>query len=151
PAPPLVPYTTLFRSDVGDRGHHAYRHELRRVVRELAEQVLIDDERPGSGGEQGIAVGLGLVDELGADVAARARAIFDQYRLPPLRPELLGEDAGQQIGAASRGIRHDDPDRPRRAGLRVRGWSECEPESERGGKQEAANHVYSSVSATFYR
>jgi len=79
--------------------------------------VRRDAER-GIGEEQRVAVGRGARDRLGADVAARARAVLDDHRLAELGLELRLQDAGDEVDQAAGRIRHDNGDRPRGKALR---------------------------------
>src|SRR2546422_8141894 len=98
PRSTLFPYTTLFRSHVGDRDHDAYRHELRRVEGEIPIQARIDNERRRRRRQQRVAVGLGLEDVLRADVAGGARAILHDDGLAPLERQLLADNAPNEVG-----------------------------------------------------
>ena len=57
------------------------RETLLRVVRQALEEAGVHDERVG-GHEQGVAVGRGAGDLLGADVAAGARLVLDDDGCP---------------------------------------------------------------------
>jgi hypothetical protein len=89
----------------------ALRAELERVVRQLGVEVLVDDQRRRRRREQRVAVGIGLVGGLAADVAARARAVFDDDGLSPFARQELGHDARHGIGGPAGREWHDDLDR----------------------------------------
>ena len=108
----------IHQQHVRDRGDHAHRHELRRVVPELRIEQPVDHQRRRRRGEQRVAVGLGLVRRGRADVAGGARPVVDDHRLAPLLRQLLADVARQQIGAAAGRERHDDAHRLLRPLLR---------------------------------
>jgi len=70
-------------------------------------QALVDDDRAGRGEEQRVAVRRGPGDELGAEVAACARAVLHDHGLAPLRMQLLGRQARERVAAAA-GLEGDD-------------------------------------------
>ena len=77
--------------------HQRHRSKVpRRVVRDLADQG-IDDEASRPDRKQRIAIGRGLGDEVGADVAARARTVLDEERLSPGLRELLGDQTHDDV------------------------------------------------------
>ena len=53
-----------------------------------------------------------------AERAAGTTAIVDHHRLAQALVELLAEHAADNVGAAARRVRHDEPDRPGRERLR---------------------------------
>jgi hypothetical protein len=53
-----------------------------------------------------------LRDRIGADVAARARTVFNDHLLIPYFAELLREYTSCEVRAAARGVRHDDAHGP---------------------------------------
>ena len=80
-------------------------------------QARIHRDR-GIGHHQRVAVGRSLRDRVHADDAAAARPVLDHHRLAePLADQRL-DDAREIVGAAARAERNDQPDRPRRIGLR---------------------------------
>ena len=68
--------------------------------------------------QQRVAVCRRSGDELGADIARRARPVVDDDLLAPCFGELLAEQACEQIGAAARRVRHDPAHRLHREVLR---------------------------------
>ena len=72
----------------------------------------------GGDGQQGVAVGIGFGDDLGADIAAGAGAVVDDDRLAPFARQPIGDDARHDIGGAAGGKRHDEFHRARRIILR---------------------------------
>ena len=93
-------------------GHVGNLHDgnevLERVVTHLLVKRLIDRDGAYRVDDQRIAVGRGAHHRLGADIAAAARAVLDDERLPQLFSELLRDAARQQIGGAARGEGDDD-------------------------------------------
>jgi len=63
----------------------------------------------------------GLGGDLGAEHAAGAAAIIDHDRLTQARTKFLAEHTGDNVGAAARRIRDNEPNRP--IGKCVRGPS----------------------------
>jgi len=58
------------------------------------------------------AVGRGLGDRVGADIAARARAVLDHDLLAETGAELLRDDPRDDVGAAAGREGDDQADRP---------------------------------------
>ena len=94
--------------DVGHQRQHADRHELGPVVGQRLVEVVVDRQGAGRAAQQGVAVGLGAPDDLGADIAARAGAVIDDHRLSPGGGELLADQAAQNVGRAAGREGHDD-------------------------------------------
>ena len=90
--------------------------------------------RAGVGEPERIAVRLGTRDLLGADAAAAADAVLDHELLAEPLAELLRDDAGDGVGAAAGGERHDEADRPLRP-ARVRGLRQHCVGGEQPGQQ----------------
>ena len=90
----------------------------RRIEAELGKEALADHQRPLRRGEQRVAVGLGAIDDLGAEILRGARPVLDHHRLAEFRRQMLGEDARHQIAVGAGRQRHDDADRAGRIGLR---------------------------------
>jgi hypothetical protein len=76
-----------------------------------------------------------------ADAATCASHILDDDRLAEKRLHPLGEIARDDVGRASRGIGHDDGDRPRRIGLR-----HCDP---RDGRKRGSTRCQMQKLATW--
>ena len=74
----------------------------------------------GRGEYQRVAVGLGLGDLGGADIAPGAGLVLDQDALPEPRRQPLRHDTRNRVAGAARTERHHELDRPRRVGLRCR-------------------------------
>ena len=109
---------------VGSPRHQRHRSKVPpRVVRDLADQG-IDDEASRPDRKQRIAIGRRLSDEVGADVAAGARTVLDDERLPPGLRELLGDQTHDDVVRPAGGERHDDPHGPGGVVLRMRTQTE---------------------------
>ncbi len=95
-----------------EAGHQPDRAEVAvGVVGQLLEQSRVEDEGAVIGGEDGLAVRLGLGSGSRTDVGGTARAVLDHHRLPQLRRHRLTQDAGQRVGAAASGVGDDPFDR----------------------------------------
>ena len=86
---------------VGHAGHHDDRNELAWIKFQVWIEVLIDDQRRWRRSEQGVAVGIGLRHDFGADIAAGAGVVFDDHRSPPFARQPLREDARHHIGGTA--------------------------------------------------
>ena len=87
------------------------------VVRRVAEDVRVGDETV-EHRQQRVAVGRRLGHGVGADDAAGAGAIVDDYRLAEHFRELRRDRARDDVGDAARRRRHDHADRFGRVILR---------------------------------
>jgi hypothetical protein len=67
--------------------------------------------RAGIGEPERVAVGVRVRDLASTDTAAAADAVFDHERLAQALAKLLRHQPGDDIGAAARRERHDEPDR----------------------------------------
>ena len=115
----------LHRADAGFRVRHQHvvdKRDLRHadevaqgVVRQLL-QVRGRHERRRVD-RKGVAVGRALREQVGADRAARAPAVVDHHRLPPLLGELAPEHPADDVERAARRERHDQP---HRSGRKIR-------------------------------
>jgi len=95
------------------------RHEiLVDVVRQLREHVRIHRERADVADDDRVAVRLGARDLLHRDVACSARLVVDDHLLAERLRHLRRHRARDDLGAAARRERHDEPHRLRRPGLR---------------------------------
>ena len=83
--------------DIGHRANQRERHKLKRFVGELSIQALVDRERSRRAQQQRVTVRLGLVGQIGADIAAGAGPILDHDRLLPSCLQLLANDASQHV------------------------------------------------------
>ena len=114
--------------EVGRRmgGEHVRRIHRQRDRREIAlgierhflEQAGVDQQRIVPDHER-VAVGLGLGDRAGGDVAAAARPVVDDHPVRPTLAQPLRQDAGERIEAAARCRGHHDAHRPRGIVLRL--------------------------------
>ena len=86
---------------------------LQRVVVETLAEQRRGHERPLDREQQGVAVGLGLRDDTGAEVAAGPRSVVDDDRLSERLAERLGDQAGDEVGRAAGWKWHDELDWPR--------------------------------------
>ena len=71
---------------------------------------------PGGAEQQRVAVGLGLVGEIGPDIAAGPGLVLDHDRLAPFGLQPLADDARQDVVDAAAGERDDEFDRAGRVG-----------------------------------
>jgi hypothetical protein len=102
---------TLPSETLGDR-----REVLDRIERQLGEQHGVVHVRRHRRDHEGVAVGRGLGDDVGALDGVRARDRVDEDLLAePLR-QLLGEDAVEDVDRAAGFERRDEADRLRRPG-----------------------------------
>ena len=106
----------------GDRDDVAQR-----VERGVHLHRITDDHVAHGAGHQRIAVGLGLLQLAQAQHPVGAGPVLDDDGLAELCPQSLSHQPRRQVGDAGRRERDDQPDRPRRVGLRGGG----------GGKEEA--------------
>ena len=88
-----------------------------RVDLDVFEQVRIDDHRPLVRHQHRIAVGIRLRDLLSRQISAGRPVVLDDDLLAELLGDALRHDAGDGIGAAAGGVRHQQPDRLRRISL----------------------------------
>src|SRR5438309_5597153 len=101
----------MYGQHVRHAAQQRYRREVaRRVVRKLCvhprvHRVRADDQT------DGVAVGRRLGDRIGADDAARAGLVLDEYRLADGLGHLGGDDAREHIGCPAGWERRNDADR----------------------------------------
>ena len=74
----------------------------------------VDDQGRIESEKKGMPVRRGLGDELGADIAARTAAVFNDYRLTQGTRQPFGDRARTRIGCTTGTERDDEPDRPGR-------------------------------------
>ncbi len=113
---------------VGRGGDQRKRNELLRLVGELPIERLVDRKRPGRAHQQRVAVGLGMIGGIGADIAAGAGLVLHHHRLAPLGRQLVAEDARQHVIGAAAGEGDDETDGTGgEGGLREdgRGYEDC--------------------------
>ena len=110
--------------DIGHIRHHADTDKS--PARVKARVGIQDGVHPlcGHGAkEQGIAIGLGLGGGHGADIAARAGAVFHPNRLSQMPRHTLSGKAAHDVGDAARRIGHDDAQGlVRKGALGMNGW-----------------------------
>ena len=99
--------------------HHGGDLEAGRIEIELLVERAIDRQRRRRRRQQRVAVRRGLIHDLGADIATRARVVLDDERLAETRMQLVGDDAGRGVDAAARRDVDDDLHRPGRVILRA--------------------------------
>ena len=140
----------MHHEDVRHRDAEQHRREtLERLVGHLLHvrqhrqhRVIADQE--------GVAVGRGLCDRVGADDACGARAVLDHDSCGVARlAELLLEQPHQLVADAGRRGRHDELDRLRRivVGERWRGEARGQQcNAERGAKAHADHEILPAVS-----
>jgi hypothetical protein len=68
---------------LGTRPHDHNRHELQWIEVQVRIKVLVDDQRAGRRCQQRVPVGVGFGGHFGADIAAGAGTVLDDYRLAP--------------------------------------------------------------------
>src|SRR5712691_8710014 len=120
--------------DVGlDRHQRDRREVLHRIVAEAAVQALIGRENAVVAEEPGGAVGRALRDELGGDVAARARPVLDHHLLAPKAGELLAQGAREDVARTSGGEADDEAHRLPRPALGTGSARKRESDEQGGG------------------
>ena len=103
------------REQQGKARHQPDRLEiLGRIVGQLLEQGGVEDQRAVVGGEDCIAVGLGLGCRRTADIGRTAGLVLDHQRLAERRRHRLCQDAGERVRAAASRIGPDPGDGPLR-------------------------------------
>ena len=104
------------------------RDVLLRVVGQLGEQQRVDGERPADADADDRAVGLGLGDRVGAEIAAGARLVLHHESAARIfLAELIGDQPRHRVGRRAGAERHIDVHGLGRPALRLRG--------ERGAEQ----------------
>ena len=84
----------------------------------LLEHVHVGGDRVPAGDQDRVAVGLGACDELGRDIAERARLVLDDDGAAHQRAHLVGEVPHDDVGAAAGREAADEVHVLRRVGLR---------------------------------
>jgi hypothetical protein len=97
------------------------REIAQRIVADLGIDERADDGERQRGDDEVVAVGLGIGDGLHADYAAGAGARLDEELLLEHAGEVIGDDAGKNVGGAARREGIDDAHRTRRPFVRRRG------------------------------
>src|SRR5258705_3456342 len=82
-------------------GHHDNRLELLRIKSEFRVEILVDDQRWRGRRKQRVTIGRRMIDELGADVAGSAGAVFDHHRLSPFARQPVSDKPRNGIGGAT--------------------------------------------------
>jgi hypothetical protein len=125
----LTGQARMHREHVGREQDQADRREvLARAVGHAGEQVRRNCQGAHVDQQQGVAILLGLGDQVGADIAAGAGLVLDHDRLADGVLQLRADEARQDVRGPARRERHDDPDRLGE-GL-SRGAAGCEAQSE---------------------
>jgi hypothetical protein len=98
-------------SNVG-RGHRERdRSEVaHRVVAQVLEQRRVDREHADRADQEGVAVGVGLGDELGGDGAVGTGLVLDHRGLAEEFLELRADGASDDVGGAAGDERNHHPD-----------------------------------------
>jgi len=104
-------FVRIDQQRIGDLRRHHDRLEFGRIECEVRIQILVHHQRRRRRRQQRIAVRSGFINELGADIAARAGVIFDDHRLAPFAREPFGENARDGVGGSAGREWHDDLDR----------------------------------------
>jgi hypothetical protein len=90
------------------------REIAQRVERHAAVEMWIDRDLAVRKQPYRVAVGRRLGDQLGGDVAVRARPVLDDHRLAERLRQLLRQHARRDVGRAAGRDRNDEADRARR-------------------------------------
>ena len=106
--------------DVGEDDRLEIRH---RVIGQLLEDELVGRVAR-SHDHEVVAVGRTLGDKIGSEIVRSARLVLDDHRLAHGHGHLVGDEPRDGVDGATRGGRHDNPDRPRGIGLRTRAASD---------------------------
>ncbi len=112
----------------------------------------IDGQRPVRADQQRVAVRLRVRDELSADAAASAAAIFHDNRLVQLLRHLVADQAADDVGITPGRERHDHVDRPVRIGGEgaLRQQSDDRRQTEAGDEGATRDgHAVSSLTVAF--
>ena len=111
----------VHHQSIGHQREHGDGHKLGRVVIELGVEAHIDRQGRRWRSHQGVAIGLGIEEHFGCDVARSARLVFNHDRLPQLAGQGFRDQAGEQVGTAACRVGHQNLDgflRPGRRALR---------------------------------
>ncbi len=114
--------------DVHDQRNGGDARHRRGVADEVEIQMLIKrgiDRVRRHGQQQRVAIRRRLDDQLGADVGAGARPIFNDERLTELFRQPLADQPPDDVGRTSGRHGHDHAHRPRRISLRPRDARQC--------------------------
>src|SRR5262245_48320189 len=98
------------------------QRNARDVANEIESEIAIErgvDRVRNVGIQERISIGRRLHDDLGADIAPRARTVFNHERLAEAIRQGLRDQTRADIGRPARRIAHDQTHRPRRIGLRI--------------------------------
>ena len=131
PGDELLPRLRTARRTRGDRelkgGAQRNRREVvDRVVADAPGGMRHDRHGPDRHHHDGRAVWRRILHRLGRDAADRARPIVDDHRLTQRVLELVGDDAGDDVGRPSGGEADDDAHRFVELVLRARSRSETD-------------------------
>ena len=110
------------RIDHHDMGQPHDARDRGDVADEIEVELVVERRRVGGGWrvekQEGVAVGRRAHDRFGGQVAARARPVLDEERLPEPFRQRLREQAPRDVDPAAGRESDDDADRPCRIGLR---------------------------------
>ncbi|MNE67930.1 hypothetical protein D3C80_1635670 [compost metagenome] len=114
------------------------REILARIEAHLLVDVRIQRVGRDRAHAHGVAVRRRLGDHVHADVAARARAVFDDHRLAQRLRHACTHRARHEVGRSARGIGHDETDRLGRKSLLRGQRAGGQAQQCRSGAQHAA-------------
>ena len=106
-----------------------------RIVEDLVLQAVADGDRAGAGDRDGVAVGLGLRDEIGAERAAGAGPVVDDHELAEEVLHLLPDHPADDVVRPAGRERHHEADRLCRIVLGPGGHRPCTEQDEPGRAQ----------------
>jgi len=101
------------RAEVRHPGDDDHRRDiLELVVWQALEHELVDGVNARRAHDEGVAIGIGLRDRIGCNVAARAGLVLDNELLAEFLRDLGGDDPRQNVGGAAGCERNHQLDRP---------------------------------------
>jgi hypothetical protein len=131
------------------------RERLEWIVTDVGMHGRSSGQRAARRDEDGVAVGIGAGDHLGADAAAgAAAAVLDHDALTEHGAKPIRDDARHAVGRSARRERHDHLDRTIGIGLGVREISakkrpaQRPSDAQRDGKQRSDHRGLPAVPAT---
>ncbi|MNT05345.1 hypothetical protein D3C72_1399600 [compost metagenome] len=132
--------------DVGRGRHHADGHQVALPVVGVALHGGVGRHIVGRH-RDGVAIGRRLRQRLDRDIAAGSRAVFDNECLVETLAQLLGVQAGEQVGRAARREAHVHPHRLVRIRVGPAGCTHGSQTQYRG--QQSLQHCHESISFHF--